>query len=71
MAGFGGYAAFAPMLAARLLGVPGLLHEQNAVAGMSNRLLARLARKVCLSLPNTEGFDPKNACSPATPCGPL
>ena len=44
------------MLAARLLGVPGILHEQNAVAGTSNRLLARLARVVCLSLPGTQGF---------------
>ena len=54
--GFGGYAAFAPMLAGRLLGVPGVLHEQNAIAGASNRLLSRLARQVCLSLPQTEGF---------------
>ena len=35
VAGFGGYAAFAPMLAARLAGVPTVLHEQNAIAGMS------------------------------------
>ena len=57
VAGFGGYAAFAPMLAARILGVPGVLHEQNAIAGSSNRFLARLARRVCVSLPNTTGFD--------------
>lgn len=61
VAGFGGYAAFAPMLAARLLGVPCLLHEQNAVAGTSNRLLARLARRVCISLPGTQGF-PAEKC---------
>lgn len=61
VAGFGGYAAFAPMLAARLLGVPSLLHEQNALAGTSNRLLARLARKVCISLPGTQGF-PAEKC---------
>jgi UDP-N-acetylglucosamine--N-acetylmuramyl-(pentapeptide) pyrophosphoryl-undecaprenol N-acetylglucosamine transferase len=67
VAGFGGYAAFAPMLAARLLGVPGLLHEQNAVAGASNRLLARLARKVCLSLPNTEGFAPRKCVLTGNP----
>lgn len=54
--GFGGYAAVAPILAARLLRVPIVLHEQNAIAGVSNRLLSRLARKVCLSLPDTEGF---------------
>ncbi|GFH62483.1 MAG: UDP-diphospho-muramoylpentapeptide beta-N-acetylglucosaminyltransferase [Candidatus Desulfovibrio kirbyi] len=56
VAGFGGYAAFAPMLAASLLGVPCILHEQNAAGGMSNRILARLARRVCLSMPGTEGF---------------
>ena len=61
VAGFGGYAAFAPMLAARLCGVPSLLHEQNAVAGTSNRLLSRLARKVCVSLPETQGF-PAEKC---------
>lgn len=61
VAGFGGYAAFAPMLAARLCGVPALLHEQNAVAGTSNRVLSRLARKVCISLPGTQGF-PAEKC---------
>lgn len=61
VAGFGGYAAVAPMLAGRCLGVPCVLHEQNAVAGASNRLLAHLARKVCLSLPGSEGF-PREKC---------
>ncbi|WP_165078919.1 MULTISPECIES: undecaprenyldiphospho-muramoylpentapeptide beta-N-acetylglucosaminyltransferase [unclassified Desulfovibrio] len=61
VAGFGGYAAFAPMLAARLCGVPAVLHEQNAVAGTSNRVLARLARRVCVSLPGTQGF-PAEKC---------
>ena len=61
VAGFGGYAAFAPMLAGRCLGVPCVLHEQNAVPGASNRLLARLARRICLSLPGTEGF-PQEKC---------
>ena len=58
VAGFGSYAAFAPMLAGRLLGVPTMLHEQNAIAGASNRVLAKLARRICLSLPETEGFAP-------------
>ncbi|WP_300774233.1 undecaprenyldiphospho-muramoylpentapeptide beta-N-acetylglucosaminyltransferase [uncultured Desulfovibrio sp.] len=61
VAGFGGYAAFAPMLAGRCLGVPCVLHEQNAIPGASNRLLARLARRVCLSLPVAEGF-PREKC---------
>lgn len=67
VAGFGGYAAFAPMLAARLLGVPGVLHEQNAIAGSSNRFLARLARRVCVSLPNTTGFDMKKCVFTGNP----
>lgn len=67
VAGFGGYAAFAPMLAGRLLGVPCLLHEQNAVAGTSNRLLARLARKVCVSLPDTQGFPPEKCVLTGNP----
>ncbi len=58
VAGFGSYAAFAPMLAGRMLGVPIMLHEQNAIAGASNRVLARLAQRICLSLPDTRGFDP-------------
>lgn len=56
VAGFGGYAAFAPMLAASLLHIPCVIHEQNAVPGMSNRLLGRIARRICLSLPKTSFF---------------
>ena len=67
VAGFGGYAAFAPMLAARLMGVPGVLHEQNAIAGASNRFLARVARRVCISLPNTSGFDMKKCVFTGNP----
>lgn len=67
VAGFGGYAAFAPMLAARLQGVPGILHEQNAVAGTSNRMLARLAKVVCLSLPGTRGFAPEKSVLTGNP----
>lgn len=54
--GFGGYAAFAPMLASRLRGLPTALHEQNAIAGVSNKVLARISRRVFLSMADTEGF---------------
>lgn len=54
VAAFGGYASFAPAVAALAIGIPLLLHEQNAVAGASNKLLSRFAKKVCLSLPDTE-----------------
>ena len=66
-AGFGGYAAFAPLLAARLCGVPCVLHEQNAVAGASNRLLGRLAGTVCLSLEATRGFAPEKCVLTGNP----
>lgn len=49
--GTGGFVAGPGGLAARLLGVPLVLHEQNAVAGTTNRLLSRLARRVLLGLP--------------------
>ncbi|MEM1371432.1 MAG: glycosyltransferase, partial [Pseudomonadota bacterium] len=38
--GFGGYPSFPPLMAAKLRGIPTLLHEQNAVLGRANRLLA-------------------------------
>lgn len=56
VAAFGSYAAFAPGLAAIFLRIPLLLHEQNAIAGMSNRILSRWAKTICASLPNTAGL---------------
>lgn len=46
--GLGGYASGPGGLAAKLMGIPVLIHEQNAVAGTTNRLLARVAR-FCLT----------------------
>lgn len=51
--GVGGYASVPILLAARLGGVPYLIHEQNAIPGLSNRVLARWARLVCLSFPGS------------------
>lgn len=50
---FGGYAAGPGGLAARLRGVPLLVHEQNRVPGMTNKFLARIARKVLQAFPGT------------------
>ncbi len=49
--GMGGYAAGPGGLAAWLLRHPLVLHEQNAVAGMTNRLLSRRARRVLCGFP--------------------
>ena len=50
---FGGYAAGPGGLAAKLAGVPLLVHEQNRAAGMTNRVLARLAGAVLTGFPGT------------------
>lgn len=47
--GVGGYASGPVLLAARRRGCPVLIHEQNAAPGLTNRLLGRIAQKVCLT----------------------
>ena len=51
--GFGGYPVFPSFAAAGLMGLPGILHEQNAVMGRANRALCRFARVIALSFENT------------------
>jgi len=53
VAGFGGYISFPAGMMAVLLGRPLLLHEQNAVAGMANKVLARVADRVLTAFPDT------------------
>ena len=48
--GFGGYAAAPTMLAAINLGLPTIVHEQNAVLGRTNKLVAARVKRVCISL---------------------
>src|SRR3954451_13824912 len=56
--GFGGYPTLPPVLAARLLGVPGLIHEANAVLGRANRFLSRYVSAIATSLPGVLDRDP-------------
>jgi UDP-N-acetylglucosamine--N-acetylmuramyl-(pentapeptide) pyrophosphoryl-undecaprenol N-acetylglucosamine transferase len=51
--GFGGYVTGPGGLAAKLSGVPLIIHEQNAVAGTANRSLASFAARVCEAFPQT------------------
>ena len=44
--GFGGYPTIPPLLAASLRGIPTLIHEQNAVMGRANRMLAPRVRAI-------------------------
>ncbi|MEO8542504.1 MAG: undecaprenyldiphospho-muramoylpentapeptide beta-N-acetylglucosaminyltransferase [Betaproteobacteria bacterium] len=50
--GLGGYITFPGAMMAVLLGKPLVLHEQNAVAGMANRVLAGVADRVYSAFPN-------------------
>ncbi len=52
--GFGGYPTLPPLLAARSLAIPTVLHEQNAVMGRANRLLSRFADALALSFGTTK-----------------
>jgi UDP-N-acetylglucosamine--N-acetylmuramyl-(pentapeptide) pyrophosphoryl-undecaprenol N-acetylglucosamine transferase len=50
--GLGGYITLPGGLMARLCGKPVVLHEQNSVAGLSNKVLARVASRVFTAFPN-------------------
>jgi len=51
--GFGGYASGPGGIAAKTMGVPLMIHEQNAVLGMTNRWLNKVANKTLLAFPLT------------------
>lgn len=51
--GMGGFVCGPAGVASKMLGIPLLIHEQNAVVGLTNRLLSPLADKVCEAFPGT------------------
>ncbi len=53
--GMGGFVTGPGGVVARLLGIPLVIHEQNAVAGMTNRWLARIANRVLEAFPGSFG----------------
>jgi UDP-N-acetylglucosamine--N-acetylmuramyl-(pentapeptide) pyrophosphoryl-undecaprenol N-acetylglucosamine transferase len=53
--GMGGYAAFPGGLMATLLGKPLVIHEQNSVAGLTNKVLAKFATRVLAAFPAVYG----------------
>ena len=53
--GFGGYISFPAGMMSVLLGKPLILHEQNSVAGMVNKLLASVADRVFTAFPGVLG----------------
>lgn len=50
---FGGYVALPVALAGNMMGIPVVTHEQSKVFGLSNRIISRFARAVCLSWEGT------------------
>ena len=56
--GFGGYASAPVLWAAQRLGVPTLIQEQNSYAGLTNKLLSKRAKRICVSYDKMERFFP-------------
>jgi len=69
--GFGGYPTVPPLIAARLAGVPGLIHDANAVLGRANRLLSGHVRAIATSLPGVLDRDPALAGKTTTVGTPM
>lgn len=55
--GFGGYPAFPPLVAAKLRGIMTVIHEQNAVLGRANRLLAKRVDVIATSFDKVKFLD--------------
>ena len=56
--GVGGYASGPVLLAASLAGIPTLIQEQNSYAGLTNKMLARRATRICVAYPGMDAFFP-------------
>ncbi|MFZ4854853.1 MAG: undecaprenyldiphospho-muramoylpentapeptide beta-N-acetylglucosaminyltransferase [Desulfuromonadaceae bacterium] len=59
--GVGGYASLPMVLASRGMAIPRFIHEQNAIPGLTNRLLARFASKVFITLEESARYFPSTA----------
>ena len=57
--GVGGYASGPVLYAAQSKGIPTLLQEQNSYAGLTNKILAKKAARICVAYPEMDRFFPK------------
>lgn len=57
--GMGGYISFPVVLAARARGIPVVIHEQNCLPGLANRVLSVFAGKIAVSFEESEKYFPK------------
>ncbi|MGL5637487.1 MAG: undecaprenyldiphospho-muramoylpentapeptide beta-N-acetylglucosaminyltransferase [Bacteroidales bacterium] len=58
--GVGGYASGPTLRIAQLLGIPTLIQEQNSYAGVTNKLLAKNAARICVAYDKMDRFFPKD-----------
>lgn len=58
--GVGGYASGPALRAAGLLGIPTLLQEQNSFPGITNKLLGKKSKKICVAFEGMEKFFPRD-----------
>lgn len=58
--GMGAYLSFPVLLTAKIKRIPTLIHEQNSVPGLANRLLSKIVTKVAISFKGSEKFFSKN-----------
>ncbi|UCF56594.1 MAG: undecaprenyldiphospho-muramoylpentapeptide beta-N-acetylglucosaminyltransferase [Deltaproteobacteria bacterium] len=66
--GVGGYSAGPVCLAARIMGIPTAIHEQNSFPGVTNRLLCRIVNKVFMSFEESrEHFPGGTLCLTGNP----
>lgn len=56
--GVGGYASGPLLFAAQMKGIPTLIQEQNSYAGLTNKMLARNASRICVAYPGMESYFP-------------
>lgn len=56
---FGGYLSLPVGIAAKILGIPLVIHEQTLGAGLANKMLAKIADKVCISWETSTKYFPK------------
>lgn len=56
--GVGGYASAPTLRAAQSLGIPTLIQEQNSYAGLTNKMLAKRAQRICVAYPDMQRYFP-------------
>ncbi len=60
MIGTGGYVSFLPVMVSRWMSVPTVILEQNTLPGLSNRILSRIVKRICVTYEGSMPYFPKN-----------